>query len=244
VPELLSDLARGALDLLWPRDCKACGTTLGGTREPWLCAPCRAGLPLFSEDDTLCAVCARPLGRGTAGGGCPDCRRLRPRFEAVRAAGAYRGTLRRLVVGMKYAGRPDRAWPLGDLLAARLAGWGPARGVALVVPFPTTASARRRRGFDPPERIAEEVALRLGLPLAARVLERTGEPRPQASLPRGERLRAPRGTVRVRRPEAVAGRAVLLVDDVLTTGATADAAARALLRAGASRVLVAVAARA
>jgi len=241
---LAADLARGALDLLWPRSCQACGTTLGGTRERWLCAPCRAALPLFREGDDLCARCAAPLGPGTAAGGCGDCRRLRPRFEAVRAAGAYRATLRRLVVGMKYARLRDRAWPLGELMADRLRGWGPLADGAIVVPFPTTAAARRRRGFDPPALLAAEVARLLRLPGSPRSLSRTGEPPPQASLPRSGRLRAPRGTVRVDRPERFRGRTVLLVDDVLTTGATADAAARALLRAGAARVLVAVAARA
>jgi predicted amidophosphoribosyltransferase len=240
----IEDLARGALDLLWPRSCHGCGATLGGTRERWLCRPCRAALPLFGEGDTLCARCAAPLGAGTAAGGCADCRRLRPRFEAVRAAGAYRATLRRLVVGMKYARLRDRAWPLGELMADRLRGWGPLDGGAVVVPFPTTAAARRRRGFDPPALLADEVAARLGLAVAAGVLERRGEPPPQASLARAARLRAPKGTVRVSRPGAVRGRTVLLVDDVLTTGATADAAARALLGAGAARVLVAVAARA
>lgn len=242
--ELSSDLLRGALDLIWPRECLSCRATLGGTREPWLCGTCRAALPLFGEDDPLCAVCSRALGPATATEGCPDCRRLRPRFEAVRAAGAYKGTLRRLIVGMKYARRPDRAWPLGEILAARLRDWGPATGAALLVPVPTTAAARRRRGFDPPERIAAEVARRLRIPLGAGVLAREGDPPPQASLPRGERLKAPRGTVRVLGPGAVAGRTVVLVDDVLTTGATANAAAKALLRAGAARVVVAVAARA
>jgi predicted amidophosphoribosyltransferase len=240
----VEDLARGALDLLWPRSCHGCGATLGGTRERWLCRPCRSGLALFAEGDPLCARCAAPLGPGTAPDGCEDCRRLRPRFEAVRAAGRYRDTLRRLIVGMKYARLRDRAWPLGELIADRLRGWGPIAEVAVVVPFPTTRAARRRRGFDPPALLAAEVASRLRLPIAEGALARSGDPPPQASLARGDRLRAPRGTVRVARPDAVRGRTVLLVDDVLTTGATADAAARALLDAGAARVLVAVAARA
>jgi len=244
VHEALSDLLRGALDLLWPRECLSCGLSLGGTREPWLCGECRAALPLFGDGADLCAVCSRPLGPATAAGGCPDCRRLRPRFEAVRAAGAYRGTLRRLVVGMKYARRPDRAWPLGDLLAERLEGWGPAAEAGVIVPVPSTAAARRRRGFDPPALIAGEIARRLGIPLGTNVLAREGSPPPQASLPRSERLKAPRGTVRVVLPKTVAGKVILLVDDVLTTGATANAAAKALLRAGAAKVVVAVAARA
>jgi predicted amidophosphoribosyltransferase len=242
--ETIADLGRGALDLLWPRECYACDASLGGTRERWLCAPCREDLPLFGEDDDLCATCARPLGPVAAAGSCPDCASVRPRFEAVRAAGAYRGPLRRLVTGLKYALRPSCAWPLGALAAERLRDWGPLRDGAIVVPFPTTDAARRRRGFDPPALLAEEIAGRLGLPRAAGALRRNASPPPQASLPRTARLDAPRGTVAVRKPRAIEGRTVLLVDDVLTTGASADAAARALLAAGAERVIVAVAARA
>jgi predicted amidophosphoribosyltransferase len=242
--DLLRDLGRGALDLLWPRACYACDASLGGTREPWICAACRDALPLFREGDSLCARCARPLGPLSAAGACPDCRQVAPRFEAVRAAGAYRGPLRRLVTGFKYARRPSCAWPLGEILAERLRGWGAVGDGALLVPFPTTAAARRRRGFDPPDLLAGEVARRLRLPLAPGALRRVGEPAPQASLSRTDRLAGPRGTLVVARPAGIRDRTVLLVDDVLTTGASASEAARVLLGAGAARVLVAVAARA
>ncbi len=129
-------------------------------------------------------------------------------------------------------------------MAASLRGWGPIRDGALLVPFPSTREARRKRGFDPPALLAAEVAERLRLPFADGVLRRVGAPPPQASLPRSARLDSPRGTVSVHRPRRVAGRTVLLVDDVLTTGASANEAARMLLGAGARAVAVAVAARA
>ncbi len=240
----LTDLARGALDLLWPRDCFVCAASLAGTEDPWLCGACREGLPLFGEAATLCERCSAPLGPATAEGGCRDCRRLPPRFEAVRAAGAYAGPLRRLVTGLKYAGRTHCAWPLGEILADRLRGWGPLPPDAVLVPFPGTAASRRKRGFDPPALLAAEVAERLGLHLEERALRRTGDPPPQASLSLTDRLAAPRGTVEVARPPAVRGRTVLLLDDVLTTGASASEAARALRAAGSGPVLVAVVARA
>lgn len=239
-----ADLLRGALDLLWPRVCFACGASLGGTREAWLCGACRGALPLFRPGDDLCGTCGAPRGPAADPASCRDCAAVRPRFEAVRAAGAWKGPLRSLVVALKYGRRPDCAWPLGEILAGRLAGWEPLAAGALLVPFPTTAAARRARGFDPPALLAREVARRLRLPLARGVLARRGNPPPQASLPRSSRLASPRGTVEVRRPGPVAGRTVLLVDDVLTTGASASEAARVLLRAGALRVLVAAAARA
>ena len=85
---------------------------------------------------------------------------------------------------------------------------------------------------------------RIVFPLALGVLRRVGEPAPQASLSRTARLAGPRGTLATAKRGTVAGRTVLLVDDVLTTGASASEAARVLLEAGADRVLVAVAARA
>jgi predicted amidophosphoribosyltransferase len=244
VKDAIADLARGALDLLWPRACFACDASLGGTRDPWLCDACRAALPLFLPGDPLCPRCARALGPAAAPGSCPDCRAVHPRFETARAAGAYRGPLRRLITGLKYARRASCAWPLGEILAERLRGWAAPGEGAILVPFPTTDGARRRRGFDPPALLAEEVARRLRLPLAAGALRRVGEPPPQASLSRTARLEAPRGTVAVRGAGSVAGRTVILVDDVLTTGASASEAAGRLLEAGAARVLVAVAARA
>jgi len=244
VRTLLADLGRGALDLLWPRACLACGATLGGTRERWLCRLCRYASGGADGPESLCAVCAARLGPATAAGGCRDCRAVRPGFEAVRSAGAYAGPLRRLVVGLKYARRTACVWPLGDLLARRLRGWGPLPRDALLVSFPTTAEARRRRGFDPPALLAAELARNLDLPLAEGVLSRSGSPPPQASLPRTERLRTPRGTVVAALAGPVRDRTVLLVDDVLTTGASASEAARVLRAAGAARILVAVAARA
>ncbi len=242
--DAIRDLGRGALDLLWPRGCYVCPAPLGGTREPWLCGACRAALPLFLDGDSLCPRCGRPLGPATAEGACPDCRRVRPRFEEVRAAGAYRGPIRRLVTGFKYARRPSCAWPLGEMMADRIRGWATLHDGVVLVPFPTTDGARRRRGFEPPALLAAEISRRLGIPPAAGVLRRVGDPPPQASLSRTARLEAPRGSVAVARGEAVEGRTVLLVDDVLTTGASASEAARVLLEAGAERVLVTVAARA
>jgi predicted amidophosphoribosyltransferase len=242
--DALAAAGRSLLDLLWPRECYACGETLGGTDRLWVCAPCAAAMPRFREGSPSCRRCAAPVGPSTVEGGCLDCRRLRPAFPRARAVGLYAGPLRRLVVALKYGRRPSCAWPLGDLLARRLRGWEELRPGTLLVPFPSTAAALAARGYDPPALLAAEVARRLGLEVAAGVLARTGSPAPQASLPRAERLRAPRGTVVAARPGEVRGRTVVLLDDVLTTGATASEGARALRAAGARRVVVAVACRA
>lgn len=173
---------------------------------------------------------------------CPRCvARLDPPEPAsvagaasVHTLFAHEGVGRRFVHAVKF--HDDRAligW-LADSLAASVR----AQGVEVVTWAPTTGPRRRARGFDQGKLLARATARRLGVPL--RVLLRRVDGRAQAGAGRSERLLGPR-LVGVRR---VDGRAVLLVDDVLTTGATATAAVGALRKAGATRVHVAVCSRA
>ncbi len=167
----------------------------------------------------------------------------------------YAGLGGELVRRAKYGRDPLYALPLAARLVVALDDWAPARRATVVVPVPTTLRRRKERGFNLAEFLAEPVARSLGLPLRHDVLRRVGEPPPQAALTRAERRRAASGTVRVaevsrvlrligRADRGIRGGSVLLVDDVLTTGATANASAVALLRAGARSVAVAVATRA
>ncbi|MHC4472737.1 MAG: ComF family protein, partial [Planctomycetota bacterium] len=215
-----------------------------------------------------CPVCAGELGPGAPPSACPDCARLRPRFDACTAVGRYDGLLKELVTRMKYGRDAALAHPLGELLAGTVELWDRGREVERVVPVPLRWRRRVTRGFNQAELVAAEVARRLGVRLCRHALVRRRGGPEQASLSRTERLRAPRRAMAVRDPlrlmapalrrvppgirraaalalaGPVSGRTVLLVDDVLTTGATASEAARALKAAGAAAVLVAVAARA
>lgn len=254
------------LDLVYPRCCAACGECLLGTPYAWLCAGCQGRIEPLSPEH--CPVCAGRLGPGAVPSTCTDCRRLAPPFDGAIAVGRYRGVLRELVTRMKYGRDPSLAWALGDLLAGTLGLWHRLPEVEIVAPVPMHWTRRLRRGFNQSGLLAAEVSRRLGLPLARVALRRRGSGPAQAGLARGDRLRAQRGTMealplaaavapalrrlppalaaRLRRrlARAVARRTVLLVDDVLTSGATAAEASRALLGAGAARVLVAVVARA
>jgi ComF family protein len=144
----------------------------------------------------------------------------------------YRFPVDRLVQRFKFSG--DLA--IGRWLALRLA--ARARHEAhpqLLIPVPLTRARLRSRGFNQSVEIARAVSKQLRIPAAMRLLERTRDAPPQAGLSRRARRANLRGAFRCRRG-VLAGRHVVLIDDVVTTGATADAAARALKRAGAARV--------
>src|SRR5690606_39095563 len=155
--------------------------------------------------------------------------------------GRHEGELRKLIHLFKYDQMQPLSVRLGDLLASvepRL------DDVDLVLAAPLHWRRRRDRGFNQAGMLAARAARAWGLPFDPIALERTKATPPQAGLTRAERLANVRGAFRVRNPQAVAGRGIVLVDDVMTTGATLDACARALKRAGARTVTAVTLARA
>jgi len=163
------------------------------------------------------------------------------RFDRAVAALRYEGEARDLVHHLKFRRRAPVAATLGTLLAARAVAAGVEADV--VVPVPLAWRRRLARGFNQAALIAEVVARGLNRPLRRRVLRRVGGGEPQATRTGSDRRRLGRASFAVRRPRAVRGRRVLLVDDVMTTGATASRCADLLKTAGAASVTVAVASR-
>ena len=145
----------------------------------------------------------------------------------VAAAGAYAGSLRRAVLAYK-RGRRDVGDALGALLASRC---GPLPASAVLVPVPTTWKRRGDRGFDQSVRLAEHVGVRAGLPVLAALVQRAGDA--QRGRSRAARLGA-RGRFACTAPQLVCGMTVVLVDDVVTTGATLRDCAQTLRGHGAS----------
>lgn len=180
---------------------------------------------------------------------CGLCRRLEPPFVKATAYGSYDGGLRELIHVLKYEQVRPAAVVLGRMLAESISGLEPywTRHDVLVVPVPLHRKKVRQRGFDQSELIAQH-ALKLGgadskMILHPRILERRRETQSQIGLTRHQRRENLRGAFVVARPEEIAGREILLVDDVFTTGTTASECARVLRRAGASKVFVATVAR-
>lgn len=234
-----------ALDLLLPVTCVACGQPAAGAGRPIaLCRRCHGRLLRWPA--TACAACGRALGEvpRAIGYRCGTCRRHPPPFTGVHAVWRYASPIDAVIRALKF-GRLDFLGPaLGRLAAAHLAAELPATG--LVVPVPLHFTRRWRRGYDQAQLIARGLAQAAGL-RSVRALRRRGRTRPQSRLPRATRLINPADAFVPRAPPwqcRIAGREVVLVDDVVTTGATVRAAAHCLLRSGALRVQVVAVARA
>jgi ComF family protein len=228
------------LHVLLPAPCLKCRAPLPLRAPLGLCASCRARLaPLPRE---ACAVCAALLEafEPPASYRCGACREHPPAYDRLLALWLYRDPLDAVIQALKF-GRLDY---LGRHLAAALSeGLGERLGgFDAVVPVPLHWWRRLARGYNQAERIARPLAGRLGLPLLP-ALRRSRATRAQTSLGRTARAGNLRNAFRVPRPGRVRGLNLLLVDDVATTGATLDAAAAALIRAGADGVTALVAGR-
>lgn len=229
---------RALRDLLLPRTCATCGEPVDAGVAGRFCASCLIALDDL-EMRTACSTCAQPL----AGRRCRKCRprnRAAAPFEAAAAYGPFEGVLRRAIHVLKFEREPGVGAQLGRLLG-RAARRLPEADVVVPVPLHFTRLLVRR--YNQSAVLARHASRALGKPLVLDALVRTRGTVEQSGSTRTQRRENVRDAFVARR-DRVAGRTVVLVDDVLTTGATARACVKALEDAGAARVYVAALARA
>ena len=220
---MLSKAGQQAIELLFPPRCAVCGSM-----ESFLCPDCRASLS--TAEQPRCAVCWQP----NATERCERCAQNRPAFSGLRSPFVFNGGARELVLALKYQHQTVLARPMAELLCRFLAD-NPLPADVLV-PVPLFPRRRRIRGYNQSTLLAQALGKQLALPVNEKTLFRA---RSTASQAKTRNVNERRTNVRDAfqcGDKQLAGKRVLLIDDVSTTGATVDACARALREAGAASV--------
>jgi ComF family protein len=222
--------ARHVLDFALPPRCPGCGSI---TQDPHrFCLGCWQKLIFLGEP--CCARCGLPFdydsGEGVECGGCLS---NPPTYDRMRAAVAYGEIARAVALKLKYSGRPGVAQTLAGLMQRHLMNGDKD---AVLVPVPLHRWRIWKRGYNQSALIASALSRRTGLAAELDLLVRVKATPPLKGLGPRERALAVRGAFKVREKERLRGRPVVLIDDVYTSGATANTCAKALKRAGAARV--------
>ena len=232
-------LAGDIASLLWPRTCAGCGAPC----EAVVCEGCRAAVSL-RRPDRDCAVCGKTIlatdaAAGSAAPVCEACRKRRPAFDAARSAVDYSGPVSEIVQSLKYRRAAETApWMAQFMVACIAANW-PGERFDAVVPVPLHRSHENKRGYNQAELLAEGIARAREIDCDPRMLRRLRDTGTQTRLSAEERRANVAGAFAPGpgREACAYGKCILLVDDVMTTGATLSAAASALRAAGAARIM-------
>ncbi|MEE4350694.1 MAG: ComF family protein [Pacificimonas sp.] len=215
---------RSALDLLLPPRCPACREIVDADGR--FCERCFPELGFITAPQ--CACCGLPFDIDAGPDAlCADCAGTERPYTSARAAFRYEGAAVPVLLGFKHGGRVH----LASVMAAQMLRLFAAAAVDIIVPVPLDRTRLRTRGYNQAGLIARALGKRTGLPVAVDGLKRVKPTKSTAGLSRAGRFRAAQGAFAGQR-NRVGNRRVLLVDDVMTTGATVESAARALRRSG------------
>jgi ComF family protein len=240
----VADLVRNTVNLLYPNACLICDARESdaiGLRHG-LCNECHRAVT--ADPFASCPWCAQTIGPHTdTSGGCAECRGAALGFDAAIRLGAYDGELRAAVLRTKVLAGEGLADLLGRTFAEARGDVMRAAGAELVTPVPLHWWRKWTRGYNQSEAVARELAAGLDVAFEPNLLRRVRWTPQQVQPTREARRENVKGAFRLRKSARIAGKTVLLVDDVMTTGSTLGEAARALRTGGAGRVVVAVLAR-
>ncbi len=231
----------GLLDLLYPSACAVCG---GHVEGRCVCDECLAAVPL-RDMSACCSVCGKVMlefeqaQNTTSVLFCSRCRAKRPSFDVARSAAVYTGPVRSMIHLLKYHGGYRAAEDLSGLLHAAFLAYYANETVDAIVPLSLHPRKYRKRGYNQAERLARALAGKTGLPLDPSLLRRCRDTATQTMKSAEERRKNMAGAFDVAASAIprVYGKCLLLVDDVMTTGATFEDASRALRSVGAARIL-------
>lgn len=224
---------------LLPSQCLLCASPSGDSTLPGLCPGCLYDLP-FMDSGARCKICG--LGLHSSGEHCGQCLHQPPNFSHSHIPFSYQYPLDGIIQGFKYRRHLASGQLLGRLLADYLEhcrqespDW---QAPDLIIPTPMHWLRRWKRGFNQADMLAGVLARQLGIPLACKLVQRHKRAPSQQGLSRHQRQRNLRNAFAIKHPERIAGKCIALVDDVVTTTATARELSRLLRKAGAADVQI------
>lgn len=230
-----ASLGRHVELLIFPSFCRLCSTPLGGAGERVVCRECLGSL--VSRRGPICLCCGRFIEGAGEDHVCAKCLDRAPAFARHRSCGRYGGVLKDLILLFKY-GRVSVLSPVLARYAAESLGGdeGVWEGLDYIVPVPLHRKRRRERGFNQSQLLARDLARIQGFPVLERCLVKVRNVPPQTSLEGAGREGNVRGAYAAKGTRKIAGKTLLLVDDVFTTGSTLRECSRILLSAGAREI--------
>lgn len=233
----MKEILTGIADLIFPPRCMTCDTVLIEHGPLPFCPQCKAGIHYIHSP--LCSLCGIPFPI-TEGGDhlCGECLITGRTYAVARTVGLYEETLLTAIHLFKYRGRIGIGKVLGNIMADFAGGIWDMDVFDLIIPVPLHRKRLRERGFNQAVILARQIAKRFSLPLDFMTLRRAVFTKPQVGLGHEDRSVNVRGAFVVRKPERIAGKRILLVDDVYTTGSTLSECTRTLLAAEAESVAV------
>ncbi|MDI6782540.1 MAG: ComF family protein [bacterium] len=235
----------GFRDLLFPKNCRICQNKFDSNLDSPgnICTTC------WSRTEYLfppyCLRCGHPSGDGHSAE-CKHCENLYPAFSLARGVGKYNGTLREAIHLLKFQFKDDLVNPLANLYLhyiARSRDFADYQTYDYIVPVPLHKTKLREREFNQVELLAKQISHQLDISLSTDNLYRKRYTTPQMRMPAEKRLANVQNAFAVREPTQFKQKKILLLDDIMTTGATVNECSRVLMNAGSERVTVLVLAR-
>lgn len=230
------------LDFAFPWACGLCGTGDTKLRSGAFCCDCQQQLTRPIENS--CQRCAAEVGRFVAtSDGCVHCRKSRLKFDSVTCLGMYDEAMRRVILSSKWSFSAVGITALAQLFASEAGDRLKQLDVDLIVPIPQSWQKRIVRRFNSAQVVSEVLSKTINVPHDVHILRRRRNVRPQKRVPVQQRMQNQQDAFRIRDAHLLAGKRILVVDDVMTTGATCNEAVRMLRSHGAKACHVAILAR-
>ena len=238
-------ILNGFLNLIYPEVCFLCSVPVSRHREYGVCDSCWDKALTLKIVPPRCVSCGLPLRNfeDSSEHLCGDCIQQMPPYAGARSFGYYTAELSRLIQGLKFQDRRNLVKLFVPLLAGAFFDSWRREDFDLIVPVPLHVKRKRERGYNQSELLARLLARQIAIP-CSRALIRVRLTLPQVGLTDSQRLENVRKAFRCTKPQQISERRILLIDDVMTTGATATSASRTLLEGGARRISVLTVARA